>query len=227
MACKETLRRIIFARFTHTLSNPIGTTKPPEGGRIWILWEKVTAIRQLSSPVGVNRENKVYLKYILASYNYLLYHVSNLKVTAESSEKSQSRIQNGCKKPGHEKFYIRRWPPLSKYSRRVDGRYSTRVKNGVGTDGKSIYKALCANTEKELDVKVNSYLRQSEKSFVNPEKTTLAVWLDHWLHNVKRGTVTQATWEFYRCIIQSCINPVIGPRTLAKLTPSDIRTLYL
>jgi len=116
---------------------------------------------------------------------------------------------------------------LSKYSRRVDGRYCTRVKSGVGTDGKSIYKALCANTEKELDAKVNSYLRQSERNYINPEKTTLAVWLDHWLHNVKRGTVTQATWEFYRCIIQSCINPVIGPKTLAKITPSDIRTLYL
>lgn len=113
-----------------------------------------------------------------------------------------------------------------KYSIRSDGRVATRIRIGTKLNGDPDYKYLCARTEKELDAKVDSYTRQSESNYVDPEKTTIAAWMDHWLNTVKKGTVEHATWEFYRCIIKTLINPSVGLKTLANLQPADIRTLY-
>ena len=113
-----------------------------------------------------------------------------------------------------------------KVKQRADGRYATRIKTGIDPDGKTIYKYLCANSEKELDAKIEDHVRQSESEYVDPDKTTVTQWMEHWLTIVKKDSVRQNTWEFYRCIIDALINPSIGTKTLSKLAPRDIRSLY-
>jgi len=115
---------------------------------------------------------------------------------------------------------------MSKYTQRADGRYVTRVKDGFKEDGKAKYKYVYAATEAELTKKVKSYERQQEHDYVDPEKTTITEWLDHWLNDVKKGTVAQNTWEFYRSVINVVIKPDLGAITLAKLQPKTIRTFY-
>lgn len=40
--------------------------------------------------------------------------------------------------------------PKSKYTKRADGRYQVKINTGKDINGKSIYKTLYANTEKDL-----------------------------------------------------------------------------
>ena len=112
------------------------------------------------------------------------------------------------------------------YKQRSDGRFSTRIKAGIKDDGKTDYKYLTAGSEEELDKLVASHRRQSEGDHIDPNKTTVSQWLESWLYDVKKGTVRQNTWEFYRGLVNTCIKPNIGKITLAKLQASDLRKLY-
>jgi len=115
---------------------------------------------------------------------------------------------------------------MTTYKQRTDGRYSTRIRIGINDDGKSNYKYLTANSEEELDKLVASHRRQAEGEHVDPDKTTMAQWMESWLNDVKKGTVRQNTWEFYRSLVNTCIKPNIGKITLSKLQASDLRKLY-
>ena len=115
---------------------------------------------------------------------------------------------------------------MAKYTQRTDGRYSTRIKTGIKDDGTADYKYLTATSEEVLDKLVASHRRQAEGTHVDPNKTTMSQWMESWLNDVKKGTVRQNTWEFYRGIINHCIKPHIGTITMANLQASDLRKLY-
>ncbi len=83
-----------------------------------------------------------------------------------------------------------------KYSVRSDGRVATRIKIGTKPNGDPDYKYICARSEKELGAKVDSYTKQTRSVYFDPEKTTLTVWLDHWLNTVKKELCAKTRGNF-------------------------------
>jgi hypothetical protein len=57
------------------------------------------------------------------------------------------------------------------------------------------------------------------------EKATVARFLQTWLDEVVKPARGYATWQGYEVNVRRHIVPVIGNRTLAKLSPADVQAL--
>jgi hypothetical protein len=57
------------------------------------------------------------------------------------------------------------------------------------------------------------------------ERVTLARFLQTWLDQVVRPQRGYATWQGYEVNVRRHIVPVLGNRTLAKLSPADVQAL--
>jgi integrase len=62
--------------------------------------------------------------------------------------------------------------------------------------------------------------------FIEPSKLTLAEYLDRWLQDGARSTVSGKTFERYRQIVTDHITPTLGRTPLSKLQPLHIQGLY-
>jgi hypothetical protein len=71
----------------------------------------------------------------------------------------------------------------------------------------------------------NLIAAMSGGTYMEPNKTTLAAYLDQWLASIK-AQVSPRTFERYAEIAAKYIKPVLGTVRLNKLTPPGIATAY-
>jgi integrase-like protein len=62
-------------------------------------------------------------------------------------------------------------------------------------------------------------------AYVEPAKTTVSVFLDHWLEHIKTQ-VSPKTLERYGELVRNNIVPLLGAVALTKLQPAQISTAY-
>ena len=55
---------------------------------------------------------------------------------------------------------------------------------------------------------------------------TLAQYMERWLEDSVRDTVSQRTYERYEQVFRVHIKPTLGPMKLKALTPAHVRALY-
>ena len=67
--------------------------------------------------------------------------------------------------------------------------------------------------------------RSQNGSYLEPNKTTLAMFLERWLAHVK-GQVTPKSHERYAGIVNQNIIPLLGEVLLPKLKPVQISDAY-
>ena len=65
-----------------------------------------------------------------------------------------------------------------------------------------------------------------EGNYVEPNKITIAEWMNKWLHLYKKNSLRPTTWESYEVIIRNHINPSIGALYLQDLTSEHLQKLY-
>ncbi|MGN1097608.1 MAG: tyrosine-type recombinase/integrase, partial [Clostridia bacterium] len=95
--------------------------------------------------------------------------------------------------------------PKSRYTKRSDGRYQVKVNVGKDINGKSTYKTLYANTEKELKEKEASLKAQlSQGVYIDKTTQTLAQWSREWLKTYKNN-VAYNTYASYENIVEKHI----------------------
>ena len=111
--------------------------------------------------------------------------------------------------------------------KRADGRWEGRIIVGHKDDGKPIYKAVLAKTQKELIPKLN----QLKETYAGMELTensrmTLGEWLDKWLTEYKAPMIRKSTAEGYRQYIDNHIKPYLGDKPITQVTTADVQKMY-
>jgi integrase len=109
--------------------------------------------------------------------------------------------------------------------KRSDGRWEGTADVGVYGTGRR-RKYVYGRTRAEVVEKLRSVQRTVTEGLpVIDERTTLAKFLQTWLDEVVKPARGYATWQGYEVNVRRHIVPVIGNRTLAKLSPADVQTL--
>ena len=111
--------------------------------------------------------------------------------------------------------------------KRADGRWEGRIIVGHKDDGKPIYKAVLAKTQKELIPKLN----QLKETYAGVELTeasrmTLGEWLDKWLTEYKTPMIRASTADGYRRYIDNHIKPYLGDKQITQVTTADVQKMY-
>jgi integrase len=114
---------------------------------------------------------------------------------------------------------------------RKRGERSWELKFDVGRDpttGKRLsrYHAF-KGTKREAQVELTRLLSQAnEGTYIDPEKTTVAEFLDRWERDWASNNVSPKTVERYRGIIAKQIRPHLGHVQIQKLRPANLNELY-
>lgn len=115
--------------------------------------------------------------------------------------------------------------PKSKYSKRADGRYYTKVLLGYKEDGKPDYKYLYARTATELDNKLHELKAQLKNgTFVKDETITVGQWAEVWFETYTR-CLSHASRVRTESIIRLHIIPIIGGMRLTRVSSAEIQNL--
>lgn len=93
---------------------------------------------------------------------------------------------------------------------------------GTGRQRKYVYGRTRAEVAEKLQALKGSL---GEGLPVMDERVTVAKFLQIWLDEVVKPSRGYATWQGYEVNVLRHIVPVIGKRTLAKLSPADIQAL--
>ncbi|QBP33284.1 integrase [Gordonia phage BrutonGaster] len=98
---------------------------------------------------------------------------------------------------------------------------------GFDAQGNRVRLEATGKTEYQAQQRLNKKVREYHKSPTQSKaaKGTVAEWLDKWLNEVRRGRIRPTTKRSYDSHIRNHINPVMGKKKLAKLTPEDIRQM--
>lgn len=105
--------------------------------------------------------------------------------------------------------------------------WTLNVTVGYESNGKQKRKTLYAKTQDELIQKK----RELEASivtgnYVEPNKTTVAQYLESWLTDAYKATVRPSTYIRNEGIIRNHVIPALGMTALPKLTPLQLQNLY-
>lgn len=115
--------------------------------------------------------------------------------------------------------------PRSKYKKRSDGLYETKVTIGYDEDGKRIRKSLSAHSSSDLERKVLEYKQQLKSSNVVKDSDTLIKdYTNSWFETFKSNKETN-TKAMYKNIIDKHIIPCLGELKISQLTKSDIQNI--
>lgn len=83
-----------------------------------------------------------------------------------------------------------------------------------------------AGTKRQAQIECARLVSElSGGAYIEPSRTTLAVYLDRWLEHVKTQ-VSPRTHERYAELVHKNIAPVLGSATLSKLQPAQISMAY-
>lgn len=112
---------------------------------------------------------------------------------------------------------------------RPDGRWAAQITIGIDpATGKSKRKTYYGKTRKQVQEKLNTGLYDQTVGNVDVDKNkiTLKEWANIWLHEYKKMTIKQTSWESYRSVLGSLLLPKLGEVPLQKIRPELLQSLY-
>lgn len=111
-----------------------------------------------------------------------------------------------------------------KNKRRSDGRLQSKIYLGI-VDGKRKYKYVYANTQKELNTKVNEIKLQLGKGLdVLAQRDTFGEWAERWLR-LKKTEVSPHRYYIYECRIRNLAS--LKEKELVKIRTMDIQDIII
>ncbi len=104
--------------------------------------------------------------------------------------------------------------------RRADGRWCAKWKDAHG-DWRYLYR----KGRREAKQALRAALKDRDEGTIPATKMTVAALLKGWLEDTK-DTVSYRTWVSHRGIVRLHLEPAIGGKPLARLTPKDVHDLH-
>ena len=110
---------------------------------------------------------------------------------------------------------------------RADGLWVATITVGHNGFGKRRRRTVYGKTKREAMDKAAVLAADKQRGeMVEPNRMTVGEYLDHWLENIQRPTIREATYISYEQIIRNHLKPHLGGSGLQKLTPIHIQTCY-
>jgi integrase len=103
--------------------------------------------------------------------------------------------------------------------KRADGRWVAKYRDANGK-----WRYLYRKSKGEARKALRQALKDRDDG-ISPNKLTVAAYLLSWLGEV-RDVVSYRTWLNYECIVRLHLNPTIGAKKLARLSPKDVHSLH-
>ena len=111
--------------------------------------------------------------------------------------------------------------------KRPDGIWEGRIVAGHRSDGRPIYKAVYAHTQKELIPRLNALIETYDGvELTEDSEKRVREWLNEWLDDYKAPMLRSSTVKNYRRYIDSYLIPNIGEKRLTDLTATDVQRMY-
>ena len=102
---------------------------------------------------------------------------------------------------------------------RADGRWVAKYRDASGK-----WRCLYRKGKGEARKALREALKDRDEG-INPNNMTVAAYLLSWLEDV-RDAVSYRTWLNHECIVRLHLDPTIGAKELARLSPKDVHNLY-
>lgn len=110
---------------------------------------------------------------------------------------------------------------------RADGLWCTAVELPEGLDGKRRRKVICRKAKDAVIAELRAAKKELEKlGNLETSGTTLNEWATHWLDRIAPKDIKPRTLAGYKTVINGYVLPVLGRKTLGKITAQDVRRLH-
>lgn len=111
--------------------------------------------------------------------------------------------------------------------KRNNGMWEARYTPGRDSRGRQIQRSVYGATQDEVRQKLTAVLNSiDQKTYIEPNKTTLAEWLRHWLEEYAKDSTKPHTYDHYVAICENHIIPALGSIKLQAVTTSHLQRLY-
>ena len=111
--------------------------------------------------------------------------------------------------------------------RRADGRWAVSVTVGQDGNGRGVRRTVYARTQREaLDKLARLRSDQLDGKLAVADRTRLADYLERWLEDSVRPSVSRSTHRSYGGFVRNHIGPTVGGVPLRRLAPQHVQGLY-
>jgi len=110
--------------------------------------------------------------------------------------------------------------------RRRDGRWIAALTLGRDEQGRPIRRTVYARSQREALEKLQRLRNADPRSAAAARPRSLADFLEEWLENAKRPSVSRSTYRSYRGVLRKYVLPALGELELGAVAPVHIQRLY-
>jgi len=113
------------------------------------------------------------------------------------------------------------------YKRASDGMWCTSIELPPGLDGKRRRKVVCRKNKPDVVAELRKIQAElAKRGDLQTNSITLAKWAAHWLDKIAPKDIKPRTLAGYRTVIDGYVVPVLGKKTLGKISAQDVRRLH-
>lgn len=110
---------------------------------------------------------------------------------------------------------------------RADGLWCVSLELPEGLDGKRRRKVICRKQKDAVIAELRAAKKELEKlGNLETSGTTLNEWAAHWMDRIAPKDIKPRTLASYKTVINGYVLPVLGRKTLGKITAQDVRRLH-
>lgn len=113
------------------------------------------------------------------------------------------------------------------YKRSTDGMWCTSIELPPGLDEKRRRKVVCRKDKAAVVTELRKIQAELAKhGNLETNSVTLEKWAAHWLDRIAPKDIKPRTLAGYRTVIDGYVIPVLGKKTLGKISAQDVRRLH-
>lgn len=110
---------------------------------------------------------------------------------------------------------------------RKDGSWEARYSLGVDANGKQIRKSIYGKSRQEVSKRLTKILNEINMNvYIDPSKLTIREWIEIWLKDYKKNSVSPKTYESYKEMLDRHIIPHLKDVYLKDLRAEQIQVVF-
>jgi integrase len=150
------------------------------------------------------------------------------KLADRGEEPSQWLADEYAELSGRRKQAKRRRPKgEGAVYQRGDGMWCVSVELPEGLDGKRRRKVICRKDKGKVIEELRAAKKELEKlGNLETSSVRLDKWAEHWLDRIAPKEIKPRTLAGYKTVINGYVLPVLGRKTLGKISAQDVRRLH-
>jgi len=152
-----------------------------------------------------------------------------LKKLADRGEEPSQWLADEYKELSERRKQAKRRRPKGEGAvyQRGDGMWCVSVELPEGLDGKRRRKVICRKDKGKVIEELRAAKKELEKlGNLETSGVRLDKWAEHWLDRIAPKEIKPRTLAGYKTVISGYVLPVLGRKTLGKISAQDVRRLH-